>query len=213
MHLSIATFSIFLWLIFVLHADQAGSALLVEGGIALCLGVRFQSRLQQITGALTYFIGMLLVFAHPIHDIGSHATFAWFILVASIGGLYAFFRSSAQDGRVSPRISLLLLWMGFILLLIFVSQLTNALTKGLGSDYQHLILSGVWAIYAVLLIVAGLFVRRAKANLIGILFLFVTLLKIIFIDLPDVSTAIRAILFIGLGALGVGISRLFYKRK
>ncbi|WP_161409050.1 DUF2339 domain-containing protein [Paenibacillus silvestris] len=213
--ISIATFSIFLWLIFVLHADQAGSALLVEGGIALCLGVRFQSRLQQISGALTYFIGMLFVLFHPIHDIGSHETFAWFVLVATIGGLYAFFRSSAsvRESHVPARISLLLLWMGFILLLVFVSQLTNALTKGLGDDYQHLILSGVWAIYAVLLIVAGLFVRKAKANLIGILFLFVTLLKIIFIDLPDVSTAIRAILFIGLGAIGVGISRLFYKRK
>lgn len=213
--LSIATFSIFLWLIFVLHADQAGSALLVEGGIALCLGVRFQSRLQQISGALTYFIGMLFVLAHPIHDIESYETFAWFVLVATTSGLYAFFRSSAtaREGHVPARISLLLLWMGFILLLIFVSQLTNALTKGLSGDYQHLILSGVWAIYAVLLIVAGLFVRKAKANLIGILFLFVTLLKIIFIDLPDVSTAIRAILFIGLGAIGVGISRLFYKRK
>lgn len=211
--LSIATFSIFLWLIFILHADQAGSALLVEGGIALCLGVRFQSRLQQISGALTYFIGMLFVLAHPIHEIGSHETLAWFVLVATIGGLYAFFRASAQKSLVSPRISLLLLWMAFILLLIFVSQVTNALTKELGGDYQHLILSGVWAIYAVLLIVAGLFIRKAKANLIGILFLFVTLLKIIFIDLPDVSTAIRAILFIGLGAIGVGISRLFYKRK
>ncbi|BFT70352.1 DUF2339 domain-containing protein [Paenibacillus sp. P36] len=212
-HVSIATFSIFLWLIFVLHADQAGSALLVEGGIALYLGVRFQSRLQQISGSLTYFIGMLFVLTHPIHDIGSHETFAWLVLVATIGGLYAFYRSSAQKGLAPSRISLLLLWMAFILLLIFVSQVTNALTKALNSDYQHLVLSGVWAIYAVLLIVAGLFVRKAKANLIGILFLFVTLLKIIFIDLPDVSTAIRAILFIGLGAIGVGISRLFYKRK
>lgn len=211
--LSIATFSIFLWLIHVLHADQAGSALLIEGGIALCLGIRFHSRLQQISGALTYFIGMLFVFAHPIHHIGSNESFGWLVLVATICGLYAFFRSSAREGLVSVQIPLFLLWMAFILLLIFVSQLTNVLTSGLGVGYQHLILSGVWAVYAVLLIIAGLFVRRAKARLIGILFLFVTLLKIIFIDLPDVSTAIRAILFIGLGAIGVGISRLFYKRK
>ncbi|MBP1963627.1 DUF2339 domain-containing protein [Paenibacillus aceris] len=211
--LSIATFSIFLWLIYILHADQAGSALLVEGGIALYLGIRFHSRMQQISGALTYFIGMLFVFAHPIHHIGSNESFGWLVLVATICGLYAVFRSSARKGIVSVQFPLLLLWMAFILLLIYVSQLTNVLTNGLGVGYQHLILSGVWAVYAVLLIIAGLFVRRAKARLIGILFLFVTLLKIIFIDLPDVSTAIRAILFIGLGAIGVGISRLFYKRK
>ncbi|NOV01217.1 DUF2339 domain-containing protein [Paenibacillus planticolens] len=211
--LSIATFSTFLWLISVLHADQSGAALLVEGGIALGLGVRFQSRLQQISGALAYFIGMLFVFTHPIHRIGSYESFGWLVLVATVCGLYAYFRSYAREGRVPSRFPLLLLWMAFIFVLIFISQLTNVLTSGLDVDYEHLILSGVWAVYAVLLIIAGLFVRRAKANLIGILFLFITLLKIIFIDLPDVSTAVRAILFIGLGAIGVGISRLFYKRK
>jgi uncharacterized membrane protein len=54
---------------------------------------------------------------------------------------------------------------------------------------------------------------KRKARLAGILFLFVILLKIIFTDLPDVSTAVRALLFIGLGGIGVGVSRLFYRRK
>ena len=58
-----------------------------------------------------------------------------------------------------------------------------------------------------------LIIKKPKVRLAGILFLFITLLKIIFFDLPDVSTAMRAILFIGLGAIGVAISRLFYKRK
>ena len=103
--------------------------------------------------------------------------------------------------------------MELIFLLVYLTQLTNSLTRTLTYDYQHLILSAVWAVYAILLIFFGLVVKKPKARLVGIIFLFVTLLKIIFIDLPDVSAAIRAILFIGLGAVGVGISRLFYKRK
>lgn len=212
-HLAIATFSIFLWLIYVLQADQAGAALLVEGGLALILGGLFRSRLQQISGALTYFIGMMFVFVHKIPNIFSLEAFGWFVLVATLGGLYAFYRNQVQKDHVHPFVPIILLWLEFILVLVYVSQLTNLLTSELNRDFQHLILSGVWAVYAVLLIIAGQFVRTAKANWVGILFLFVTLLKIIFIDLPDVSTAIRAILFIGLGAIGVGISRLFYKRK
>lgn len=212
-HLSIATFSIFLWLIYVLHADQAGSAILVEGALALCLGAKFKSKLQQISGAITYFIGMLFVLTHPIRDLLSAESFAWLVLLATIGGLYAFYRSTLEEGRARTEISLILLWMELILLLIYLTQLTNSLTRTLIYDYQHLILSAVWAVYAILLIVFGLIVQKPKARLVGIIFLFVTLLKIIFIDLPDVSTAVRAILFIGLGAVGVGISRLFYKRK
>ncbi|NOU88640.1 DUF2339 domain-containing protein [Paenibacillus sp. LMG 31460] len=211
--LSIATFSVFLWLIYVLHADQAGSAILVEGAIALCLGAKFKSKLQQISGAITYFIGILFVLTHPIHDLLSDESFAWLVLVATIGGLYAFFRSTLEEGRARTEISLILLWMELILLLVYLTQLTNSLTRTLTYDYQHLVLSAVWVVYAILLIVFGLIVQKPKARLVGIIFLFVTLLKIIFIDLPDVSTAVRAILFIGLGAIGVGISRLFYKRK
>lgn len=211
--LSIATFSVFLWLIYVLDADQAGSAILVEGAIALCLGAKFKSKLQQVSGSIAYLIGMLFIFAHPIHHLLSSESFAWLVLIASLGGLYAFFRSLLAEGRARTEISLLLLWMELILLLVYLTQLTNSLTQTLTYDYQHLILSAVWAVYAILLILFGLLVKRPKARLVGIIFLFVTLLKIIFIDLPDVSTAIRAILFIGLGAVGVGISRLFYKRK
>ena len=88
--LSIATFSVFLWLIYVLHANQAGSAILVEGAIALILGAHIKSKLQQISGSIAYFIGMLFVITHPIHDILSSESFTWLVLVASLGGLYAF---------------------------------------------------------------------------------------------------------------------------
>ncbi|TXK83903.1 DUF2339 domain-containing protein [Paenibacillus sp. N3.4] len=211
-HLPIATFGWFLWLIYVLKADQSAAAIVAEGAIALCLGVKLRSKLQKITGTVTYLIGMIIVLVHPIQEIFSVETFAWLALLASIGGLYSFFRVTLEESRGKLELQYILLWAELVLCLIFVTQITNVLTRALTVDYQHLVLSAVWVVYAILLIVYGLTIKKPKARLVGILFLFVTLLKIIFVDLPDVSTAIRAILFIGLGTIGVVISRILYKR-
>ncbi|NEW07713.1 DUF2339 domain-containing protein [Paenibacillus sp. SYP-B3998] len=211
-HLSIATFSWFLWLIYVLHTDQTSSAVLAEGSLALYLGVKLKSRLQQLTGTLAYVFGAVSVLVHPIAELFSAEAFAWLVLIASIGGLYRFIQVSLQESKGKSKIKLILLWAELVLCLIFLSQITNVLTDALTYDYQHLVLSAVWAVYAIILIIFGVIVKKPKARLVGILFLFVTLLKIIFVDLPDVSTTVRAILFIGLGSVGVVISRLLYKR-
>ncbi|KHF32783.1 hypothetical protein CM49_04966 [Paenibacillus sp. P1XP2] len=87
------------------------------------------------------------------------------------------------------------------------------LTGGLTKDLRHLVLSAVWAVYAIVVIVCGVMLQRRMVRLAGIGLLFLTLVKVIVADLPDVSVAVRAILFIGLGAIGIIVSRLMYKRK
>ncbi|MEX2462519.1 MAG: DUF2339 domain-containing protein [Paenibacillaceae bacterium] len=212
-HLPIATLGWFLWLVYVLHFEQASAAILAEGAIALGLGIKLKSKLQQITGIAAFIIGLIGVFLHPIMEIFSTETFAWLVLLVSIGSLYMFSNHSLEESKGKTEFKLLLLWSEAILFLVFITQATNVLTRSLTFDYQHLILSAIWVIYAILVIFTGMIIKKQKVRLSGILFLFVTLLKIVFVDLPDVSTAIRAILFIGLGAIGVAISRLFYKRK
>jgi uncharacterized membrane protein len=212
-YLSIATFSWFLWLVYVLHFEQASAAILAEGAIAIFLGIKLKSKLQQITGFTAFIIGLISVLLQPVTEIFSTETFAWLVLLASIGSIYIFSNPILEESKGKTEFRLLLLWSEAILFLIFITQVTNALTESLTFDYKHLILSAVWVIYAILVIFTGIIMKKQKIRLAGILFLFVSLLKIVFVDLPDVSTAIRAILFIGLGAIGVGISRLFYKRK
>jgi uncharacterized membrane protein len=212
-HLSIATFSWFLWLIYVLHFEQASAAILAEGVIALYLGIKLKSKLQQITGIIAFLIGLISVLKQPVTVIFSIETFAWLVLLASIGSIYIFLNHILKESKGKTEVKLLLLWSEAILFLIFITQITNVLTKSFSIDYQHLILSTVWVMYAILVIFMGMIMKKQKIRLAGILFLFVSLLKLVFVDLPDVSTPIRAILFIGLGAIGVAISRLFYKRK
>jgi uncharacterized membrane protein len=212
-HLSIATLGWFLWLIYILNAEQASAALLAEGAIALCLGIRLDSKLQKVTGVLAYLSGVISVLLHPIKELVSMETFAWLVLVASVGGLYLFLQAVLAESKGKLESKLILIWSESVLLLIFFTQITNVFTRALTFDYQHLVLSAVWVFYAIIVIFFGLIVKKRNVRLAGLLFLFISLLKIIFVDLPDVSIAVRAILFIGLGAIGVATSRLFYKGK
>jgi uncharacterized membrane protein len=171
-----------------------------------------KSKLQQITGGSAYFLGALSVIYTQLDYILSVHTLSWIILMASLILLYYFFRKQPLESKYHTYQNGLV-WVNAILFLIFTTQITNIATAGLTSDLQHLLLSSIWIVYAVSVIVVGALAKKKKARLAGILFLFVTLLKIIFIDLPDVSAIIRAVLFLGLGGIGVTVSRLFYRKQ
>ncbi len=212
-YFSIATLGWFLWLADALDASALSSAMLVEGALALILGMKLNSKLQQVTGGCVYLIGVFHLLFYPIPKVLSAETLAWLALFATMGGLYVFARKGSEQNAWYKPYRPLLIWAESILFLIFITQITNLLTEPFTYDLQHLILSAVWVIYAIAVITLGIAANKRKARLAGIAFLFVILLKIILIDLPGVSVAIRAILFIGLGGVGVGVSRLFYRRK
>lgn len=104
-------------------------------------------------------------------------------------------------------------WIFAFFLLIFITKITYLFTSNISLDLQHLVLSVVWIVYAIGLIIFGFVTNVRKARLAGVSFLLIILLKIIFVDLPDLSIAIRAVLFIGLGGIGLVVSRLFLQNK
>lgn len=207
---SIATMGLFLLLIDFLDAGQLSAAMIVEGIIAILLGISLKSVLQQVTGWIVFGIGSLFTVTWPIDEVLSDHTLAWVVLLAAILVLYAWTRKLPASSNYHPLKSAFL-WTDAALLLIFITQITNLLTESLSWDLQRLILSGVWLAFSITFIIVGVGKGIRKARLAGVIFLLVTLLKVIFTDLPDVSTAIRAILFLSLGGIGVAVSRLFYK--
>ncbi|MBS2772580.1 MULTISPECIES: DUF2339 domain-containing protein [Anoxybacillaceae] len=70
-----------------------------------------------------------------------------------------------------------------------------------------------WAAFAAGSVVFGTIRDKKAMRLLGIGLIFLTLLKLVFIDLPIVSLLMRSILFIGLGSIGIIISRLFYRQQ
>ncbi|USB33986.1 DUF2339 domain-containing protein [Paenibacillus sp. YPG26] len=208
---SIACFAWFLWLFDLLHAASLAAALIAQGTVALLLGMKPLRTLQLVTGGLIYATGLLLLLLHPIPEIISMETAGWIVLLGSTALI-------ASVLKRLPELPYLLLkrqvwnWSGPILLLIFITQINGVLTRELSFDTRHLILSAIWALYAVAMIVSGILLKKRSARLAGIFFLFLTLAKVIYIDLPGVTLAIRAVLFMGLGAVGIAASRLLYRR-
>ncbi len=211
-YVSIATLGLFLFLINQLDSGNLYAAILAQGTIAIILGVSLKSKLQQLTGVATYIVGFIAVLFSEIDTVLSSETLAWVILITSIGVIYYYLRKrkAMEETKSSPNF---LLWINSVLFLVFISHITNVLTAPLSTDVQYLLLSVAWVVYAVVIILFGVMKGIKKARLAGVLFLFITLLKMIFIDLPDVSTAVRAALFLGLGGVGVAVSRLFYKKQ
>jgi len=209
--MTVASLSCFLWLLSVLNSQDFSLAILIEGTLAVSLGIWIHSRLQMITGSILYSIGFVLTFIEPITVILSQETLSWIVLMLSVMVLYVAAQRLSESSFVQQN-SAYLPWIDSILLLFFLTYLTQAATKSVSIDGQHLILTTVWTLYAIAAMIIGFMLKRRAIRLAGLAFLFITLIKLIFIDLPDVSLTIRAILFIGLGSIGVILSRFFYKK-
>ena len=201
---SIASFALSLYLNQVLNGANKASALLLEGTLTALLGLYLKNKFQLIVGAIIYVVALVLVLTHPLQTLSSGYTVAWILGLLTLPAIRKYmFLSTFQ---------LILFWLEAVLLLTFVTEVTNVLTQHRSVDLQHLSVSFAWIAYAALLVTYGILRNLRIARLAGVLLLFLTLAKLIVIDIPSVSVFIRAVLFIGLGGVGILVSRLFYRR-
>ena len=96
--------------------------------------------------------------------------------------------------------------------LLFMTLNANLLTEPLSLEYRRLAVSLIWLTSAVTGIILGVRKDIKGSRLIGVLLLFITLIKIVFFDLFILSIPVRSLLFIGLGAVGLFTSRFFYRK-
>ncbi|RKL69201.1 hypothetical protein CR203_03985 [Salipaludibacillus neizhouensis] len=181
--------------------------LLVEGLIVILLTGRLKSKLQAVIGAVIYSIGMILTFSMTIFSFFSIETVTWAVLIASLTSLYLLFNDSdyvKRNAVIFAKVFISLLG------LVYVSQLAGLTTSD--SMMQPMVMSLSWLMYAVLFVAYGFYKNDKITRIFGMALIFFTLAKVILIDIPAVSMAIRAILFLLLGTLGITISRLFYRK-
>ena len=102
-----------------------------------------------------------------------------------------------------------------ILLVILSNELTTFMTMVVGVDTQSLThrvgYSILWAIYSLVMILVGFKQRSKLLRIAGMILFGVTLIKVFFIDLIDISTESRILLFVALGILLL-ITSYFYQR-
>ncbi len=85
------------------------------------------------------------------------------------------------------------------------------LTRGPTTDVEQYTYSTVWLIFGVLLLIAGLLLRSQPARLASAAVIALTIAKVFLIDMSGLTGIFRALSFIGLGAVLVGISLLYQR--
>jgi uncharacterized membrane protein len=85
------------------------------------------------------------------------------------------------------------------------------LTRGVTSDAEQYTYSAVWLVFGVLLLVAGFLLRSQPARLASAAVVALTIAKVFLIDMADLTGIYRALSFIGLGIVLVGIGWLYQR--
>lgn len=105
--------------------------------------------------------------------------------------------------------------IGFYLtmLWIFSSELLNLMDIFNVADSYKLGLSILWGIYALTLIVLGIYKKKKHLRIGAIALFSLTLVKLFFYDIADLDTISKTIVFVSLGILLLIISFLYNKFK
>jgi uncharacterized membrane protein len=85
------------------------------------------------------------------------------------------------------------------------------LTEGLTSDAEQYTYSAVWLLFGVALLAAGILRRSLMLRIASAAVVVLTVLKVFLIDMSDLTGIYRALSFLGLGAVLIGIG-WFYQR-
>ena len=85
------------------------------------------------------------------------------------------------------------------------------LTRGVTTDAEQYTYSAVWLIFGVLLLMAGFMLRSQPARLASAAVIALTIGKVFFVDMAGLTGIFRALSFIGLGAVLVGIGWLYQR--
>ncbi len=181
-----------------------------------------------ITIFLFYTSGMFLLndyraaYLDPVSAIPEQSN-GWLIGFRYIcyGALAFLFYMLTRLVRINPYLkqvrSYFPLVIHFAVLHFLSNELTTLMTFGLGLDTESLVhrvgYSILWGMYALFLIILGFRKPSRPLRIAAIVLFAVTLLKVFLVDLVDISTISKTILFIALGILLLLISFLYQRYR
>lgn len=207
----IALIALMFYFIEVLADRELGMVFMLQGTAAIYLGVRNKLKVQMWSGAFVYIIGVLRAVGLKIEEFNSIPMWSWVVLVASLWFLT--YLSKKLDDIIPIEVRRLLFGATAVALLVYISQISYVFTKDESINTQHVAMTLTWILYAIGGITYGVLKDRQALRLIGMGLIFLSLGKLIFIDVPNVSILVRAVLFMIVGATGVVISRFFYTKE
>lgn len=207
--LSISSFALMLFFVNHFKFEDGTGLIMVEGLITLYLGFISKSKLGQAIGGFIYGLGAIITLLDPFKEILSVYFVNWSILIFSLFVLIPYVKwVKPSEWSVLKRI---IQMAAMVIILLYLTYFANALTINQSLNIQHMAVSFIWALYAFVIMVIGSKWDEKLIRLSGLGLLFLTLVKLIIIDLNYLSIIVRAILFIVLGLIGIFISRIYYR--
>ncbi|AQQ53141.1 DUF2339 domain-containing protein [Planococcus lenghuensis] len=211
---SISLFIATLLLLRVFEASNAELALLIESVVVYMIAIQINSRFQRFMSSVLLVISSWVIVLEnlPLPAVFSVESLYFILLIAVLVIMYKLrkYKDEKQEEK-TRNFSILALASGLIAtLLIFQSALISTALDGYSSSTQSMGVSIGWGLFSIAAALYGIYSNKKKIRLFGIVWILVTLLKLVFVDFEFLSLGTRAILFIILGALGMLMSRLFY---
>jgi uncharacterized membrane protein len=211
-------------------SSLAEIAMQVSVGLAMTIGLeRLRLRTRsvvhgigaRIIGALTLaaiVLGLMLRFNPLLTGRPVGGTFFNLILLGYgiPAVLAAILALIARDTRslayraiaAAAAVGLALMYLGLEVRTLFHGSI---LTGGVTSDAEQYTYSAVWLIFGVLLLVTGFLLRSQPARLASAAVVALTIAKVFLVDMAGLTGIFRALSFIGLGAVLVGIGWLYQR--
>jgi uncharacterized membrane protein len=134
-------------------------------------------------------------------------------LPAILAGILALLTSDTRPAWYSATAAATALGLALVYLTLEIRTLYHGpvLTEGATSDAEQYTYSAVWLLFGVALLAAGILRRSLTLRIASAAVVVLTVLKVFLIDMSDLTGIYRALSFLGLGAVLIGIG-WFYQR-
>ncbi len=186
--------------------------------IALFAFILYKSDYTKSAKVIFYiFLGLLMIgfVDNIVHISGSNTmiSFVNFLLfMAVVGFIYTLAFKESNLTVSNYKLSHLMLGAGVGLLFIFLNVEVYHIVKIYAPNATKFAITLLWITFGIILFVYGIIKDIKISKLVGTVLIFLAILKAFFVDLANLDSIYRIVLFLILGAILFGLS-YFYQSK
>ncbi|MER0465503.1 DUF2339 domain-containing protein [Bacillus cabrialesii subsp. cabrialesii] len=178
-------------------------------GIMMCyVSYRKKSWLIGIAGVIVLLQSSCGLMQYPARSLHMFSIVAWLLLISLLFAAYLFSKKIQYK-----QAAIVVTYAVSFLMLVFFSKLFIRITDKIDGVSSNVGVSLSWFMFVIVMYAIYYATKDKTWNRIGLIFLFITLTKMILIDSASIDIVWRAVLFILLGIIGLFISRIFYSKK
>jgi uncharacterized membrane protein len=218
--------------VFRANAGLAEVALQVCVGLALTIGLE---RLRERTGSVVHNFGALAIAAmtflaiifglgaglsvnplatgEPVGGVFFNLILLGYGLPAVLTAVLALMTRGSRPRRYSAIAAVVAVALALAYLTLQVTRAYHGpvLTAGPTTDAEQYTYSAVWLAFGVVLLVVGIYLQSQPVRLASAAVVILTVAKVFVLDMAGLTGAFRALSFIGLGLVLVGIGWLYQR--